>query len=148
MESRAIALFQRLQRQHNMAEWTFKLDKATTRAGCCKYGKKIISLAKIFVHHPETTYKQVSDTIYHEFAHALCPKQHHNKIWINKCIELGGNGKRCHTMTHWIQRKKKGTKIIKNKYKKSYSLELKINLALLLLLIIALNIVQIYLNLN
>jgi len=40
--------------------------------------------------------KEVKNVILHEIAHALTPKQHHNKIWKLKAISIGCDGKRCY----------------------------------------------------
>ena len=40
------------------------------------------------------TMEQVRETILHEIAHLLTPKHGHNRIWSDKCKEIGGIGTR------------------------------------------------------
>ena len=74
--------------------WTFKYTNAKTVFGKCSYKSKTISLSK-----PLTIVNKKDDvvnTILHEIAHALCPKQNHNNIWKSKAKEIGCDGSRCY----------------------------------------------------
>ena len=75
-------------------EYRFQFDNAKVRFGYCSWKKKIISLSKHLVLMNDEP--QVIDTILHEIAHALTPKQNHNRVWRAKAIEIGCNGDRCY----------------------------------------------------
>lgn len=80
--------------EHNLFDWTFEWDNAKTSFGCCNYRKKRITLSKILT--PHRTYEQINNTILHEIAHALVGAGHgHDKVWRQKAIEIGCDGKRC-----------------------------------------------------
>jgi predicted SprT family Zn-dependent metalloprotease len=79
------------------SEWRLEWMKRITNfrsAGSCSYKQKTIKLQPVYVEH--NTFETVNNTILHEIAHALTPKQHHNNIWKRKAIEIGCNGKRCY----------------------------------------------------
>lgn len=73
--------------------WRATYNNRKRAFGVCDYGKKQIELSSLLV--PAMSEESIKDTIIHEIAHALCPGQNHNNVWKAKCIELGGNGKRC-----------------------------------------------------
>lgn len=89
-------LAEKLMRQHGITEqgWSFQFDNAKRRFGRCSYRSKTISLSWNLTQL--NTIKEVKDTILHEIAHALCPKQGHNHVWRRKAIEIGCNGERCY----------------------------------------------------
>ena len=75
--------------------WRFSFDRAKRRAGCCRYSKKEITLAKAYAEQEEL--KEIKNTILHEIAHALVgPKHGHNEIWKQKALEIGCDAERCH----------------------------------------------------
>ena len=75
--------------------WRFSFDRAKRRAGCTRYSKKEITLAKAYAEQEEL--KEIKNTILHEIAHALVgPKHGHNEIWKQKALEIGCAGERCH----------------------------------------------------
>jgi hypothetical protein len=39
----------RLMIEHKLFGWTFSLDDAKARAGCCKYKQKLITLSRYYV---------------------------------------------------------------------------------------------------
>lgn len=47
-------------------------------------------------------------TILHEIAHALTEGHGHDEVWKAKCLEIGGDGKRCYSSsdTNTIERKR------------------------------------------
>jgi len=94
-EARDLAI--QLMTKHGIIEqgWRFEFDNAKRRFGCCKYRSKRITLS---VHLTELNLiEKVKDTILHEIAHALCPRQGHNHIWRSKALEIGCNGNRCYS---------------------------------------------------
>lgn len=78
--------------------WTFQWDRAKRRAGCCKYGKKIISLSIHYVRLNIADHlDDILDTILHEIAHALAgPGAGHGKKWKAECARVGATPKRCY----------------------------------------------------
>lgn len=82
--------------KHGIAEqgWRFEFDNAKRRFGCCKYRSKTITLSVYLTELNDV--RKVKDTILHEIAHALCPKQKHNEVWRRKALEIGCNGERCY----------------------------------------------------
>lgn len=75
--------------------WTFKLDNAKRRFGCCKYNKKQITLSKFLLPHVAND-SDIIDTILHEIAHALVGSRHgHDHVWKAKAIEIGCKAQRC-----------------------------------------------------
>jgi len=73
--------------------WSVNFNRRKRAFGICDYSKNQIELSAILV--PVMTDSAIMDTIIHEIAHALTPGNGHNKVWQMKCIELGGDGKRC-----------------------------------------------------
>lgn len=74
--------------------WVLEFDQAVSRAGCCMYRRKVISLSEpITLLNPKD---KVMNTILHEVAHALTPGEHHNRIWKQLAISIGCDGERCY----------------------------------------------------
>lgn len=86
----------KLMTKHGIIEqgWSFEFDNAKRRFGCCKYRSKRITLS-VYLTELNLVDK-VKDTILHEIAHALCPRQGHNQVWKRKAIEIGCSGNRCY----------------------------------------------------
>lgn len=84
-----------LMQKHNLNDWVFKFDYAKRRFGVCNYTKKTISLSKYLTEL--NTEEEVRDTILHEIAHALCPKDGHGKKWRAKCQEIGAKPERLYS---------------------------------------------------
>ena len=83
-----------LVREHGLAGWTVRLDRAKTRAGVCRFARREIGLSAPLtrLHSPE----EVHDTILHEIAHALVGPEHgHDAVWRAKAREIGCSGERC-----------------------------------------------------
>ena len=93
-EAKALAL--ELMKQHKLEHWHFEFDGAKRRFGICRYNTKTIGLSKHLV--LLNSKESVTDTILHEIAHALVGLgQGHNWVWRQKALEIGCNGKRCHS---------------------------------------------------
>jgi hypothetical protein len=86
-----------LMNKHGIIEqgWRFEFDNAKRRFGCCKYGSRRITLSLYLTELNKV--EEVKDTILHEIAHALCPRQGHNSVWRRKAIEIGCSGNRCYS---------------------------------------------------
>lgn len=76
--------------------WSFRWDRAKTRAGCCSWKNRAIQLSM-----PQTklhTEDVVRDTILHEIAHALAGARHgHDAHWRSICRQVGAIPQRCLT---------------------------------------------------
>lgn len=73
--------------------WSFSFNNRKSSFGVCSYRKKTIELSSYLV--VGMTDKAIFETIIHEIAHALTPGHGHDYVWVRKCVELGGDGKRC-----------------------------------------------------
>lgn len=71
--------------------WTLTFNRRTTAVGLCHYAKRQIQLSV----HYNNNVEQVTNTIRHEIAHALWPRDSHGKLWRETFIKLGGTGERC-----------------------------------------------------
>lgn len=72
--SKARGLAKALMRQHGLSDWEFTFDRAKTRAGACRPGRRQLSLSAPWtrIHDDD----QVRDTILHEIAHAMVGPRH------------------------------------------------------------------------
>lgn len=79
--------------------WAFALDHSVSRAGCCHYSKKLITLSKHLVMDTKHDIQEVRNIILHEIAHALIrPTLGHGPVWRAKAIQIGCDGCRCHAL--------------------------------------------------
>jgi hypothetical protein len=74
-------------------DWGFKWINARRRLGCCYYGKQMFGFSRQYA--LKATPEEMDLTFAHELAHALTKGHGHDYVWKRKCIELGGDGKRC-----------------------------------------------------
>ncbi len=84
-------------RHHGLHDYQFQWmqnRKKFNTAGYCSWKKKVISLQPRFVvcNYPVL----VKRTLLHEIAHALAPKQGHNRHWKAMAIKIGHSGSRCY----------------------------------------------------
>lgn len=92
--NKAIALAKTIMGNHSeLKNWKVTSNNRKRAFGICSYGKSQIELSSVLV--PIMTDKAILDTIIHEIAHALTRGHNHDNVWKRKCIELGGDGKRC-----------------------------------------------------
>ncbi len=87
--------------QHGLIRngWTFHIDRAKNRCGCCFYFKKRISLSRFYIHDPCVPDHDIRNTILHEIAHALVGyAAGHGPVWVAKAKSIGCDGKRCNTV--------------------------------------------------
>lgn len=93
----ATELAQQLMRKHGLIQrgWILVWDNAKRRFGQCRHHSRILRLSK-----PLTSLNlevDVRDVILHEIAHALVgPRQGHNQVWKNMCVEIGAKPERCY----------------------------------------------------
>lgn len=90
----ALAMARRLLDAHGLQDWKVALDSAKTRAGLCRYDRRMISLSRYLtrLHQPP----EVQDTILHEIAHALVGPAHgHDAVWRAQARRLGSSAERC-----------------------------------------------------
>ena len=94
-EARDLAI--QLMTKHGIIEqgWRFEFDNAKRRFGCCNYDSRRITLSLYLTELNKID--EVKNTILHEIAHALCPRQGHNSVWKRKAIEIGCSGDRCYS---------------------------------------------------
>ena len=92
-----------------LSGWSFIFNNRKRSFGLCSYNKKTIELSSYLV--VGMTDKAVFETIIHEIAHALTPGHAHDYIWERKCIELGGDGKRCGDFTKFKEGKETQTEV-------------------------------------
>jgi len=86
----------RLMGEHDLIRkgWKFDWSRAKRTLGLCDYRRKTIYLSASYVANNDVS--QVRLTILHEIAHAIVGSEHgHDYVWQAKCIEIGGDGKRC-----------------------------------------------------
>lgn len=76
--------------------WKVAWDNGKRRAGACHYGTRTISLSRHIL--PLASDEEIRETILHEVAHALMPGHSHDAAWTAKLREMGGTGKRTHSM--------------------------------------------------
>lgn len=80
---------------HGLQDWEIRIGSAKRLAGSCNYRKRLITLS--YEIHKEWPMDQIRDTILHEIAHALTPRDKgHGKDWKAKCVEIGANPTRCY----------------------------------------------------
>lgn len=94
--SQARALAIELMEKHQLIDqgWRFGFNNRKINGGYCRFVSKQITLNKIFT--LSSGEKEVTDTILHEIAHALCgPKHGHDMVWKRKALEIGCSGNRC-----------------------------------------------------
>jgi predicted SprT family Zn-dependent metalloprotease len=95
-ETQALAI--KLMRQHGLAGWDFRFNRARRRMGVCFHpvgtrpGR--IELSAHFV--ANNTDEDIRDTILHEIAHALADKSEgHGPLWKSICLSIGARPIRC-----------------------------------------------------
>jgi len=93
--NQAITLAKKIISNHSeLRYWKVTTNRRKATFGVCDYTRRQIELSEYKV--PVMTDEAIFDTIVHEIAHALTPGHNHDRVWKAKCIELGGDGKRCH----------------------------------------------------
>lgn len=82
-----------LMAKHLDDSWTLAFNSKLTALGQCNYTQKKILLSKPLT---EVNNEQIlREVVLHEIAHALTPSwAGHNSTWKEKCLEIGGTGKK------------------------------------------------------
>ena len=91
-EAMATILYQAraLMNHHGLHGWTLKISRGKTTAGHCFTAGKEIALSGVLL--PMWPAADVRDTILHEIAHALTPKDPgHGPEWRRVCVAIGGS---------------------------------------------------------
>lgn len=106
-EQEAAALARRLMDKHDLQQWRFELDEATSRAAICRYRSRTIGLSRLFVRQASAA--DLRDAILHEIAHALAgPGHHHDSTWKQIAQSIGCTGARCYeepfTPKRWLRK--------------------------------------------
>lgn len=84
-----------LMQTHGLVNWKFIFDRAKTRAGCCNFTDKTISISKLFIASTSGN-DGFRNTLLHEIAHALVGMDGgHGPEWKRVAIRIGCDGKRC-----------------------------------------------------
>jgi hypothetical protein len=90
----AVALGRALLREHGLDGWQVVVDRAKTRAGVCRFGRRQIGISGPLTQLHDLD--EVRDTLLHEIAHALVGPAHgHDAVWRAKAVEIGSSGERC-----------------------------------------------------
>ena len=77
---------------HYIPKWSYHFTKSKTIAGSCNFTKSRIEISNHYIFSETITHKDIKNTILHEIAHALTYGHNHDKVWKEKCIEIGGKG--------------------------------------------------------
>ncbi len=90
----AYALATSLLAEHGLDEWGVEFDRAKSRAGVCRFDRRVIGLsARLTRLHTED---DVRETVLHEIAHALVgPRHGHDAVWRRTALAIGSTGERC-----------------------------------------------------
>lgn len=84
----AIAMALRLMKKHNLSHWTLVLDNSKNNSGYVIHKSKHLGLSQFFLSRDST--HAVRDTILHEIAHALLPRNvMHGAKWKALAKKLG-----------------------------------------------------------
>ncbi|MDU0968519.1 MAG: SprT-like domain-containing protein [Actinomycetaceae bacterium] len=78
--------------QYGLAQqgWRVQFDRATRRAGCCRFDRQVISLSAPLMRLYDAD--QVRDVVLHEVAHALAgPRHGHDQTWRRIAQRVGAN---------------------------------------------------------
>lgn len=88
-DSKILELANKYRQMHGLYVWTMAINnRLRTTAGRCNTGRRRIELSGHVMRQWEVA--DVVDTILHEIAHALTPKDRgHGAEWRAKCVEIG-----------------------------------------------------------
>ena len=86
-----------------LGDWRFALDDGQRRAGACFPVRRLVTVSRQFA--LEAPWDEVRDTVIHEVAHALTPGHDHGPVWRQAALDLGGSGRRTHSVAFGIHRR-------------------------------------------
>ena len=93
-DSKILELGNKYRQMYGLRDWTMKINnRLRNTAGRCMTGRRVIELSGAVMRQWEVA--DVIDTILHEIAHALTPKDKgHGAEWQAKCLEIGAKPER------------------------------------------------------
>lgn len=93
-DSKILELGNKYRQMYGLRDWTMKINnRLRNTAGRCMTGRRVIELSGAVMRQWEVA--DVIDTILHEIAHALTPKDKgHGAEWRAKCLEIGAKPER------------------------------------------------------
>lgn len=84
-----------LMREHGLTGWRFEFDNSVRRFGCCKHGRRTLTLSRALTYKNEVSI--VRNVMLHEIAHALVGAGHgHDWTWKRTARAIGCTGDRCY----------------------------------------------------
>jgi hypothetical protein len=90
---------------YGLTGWRCVVNKRLTSSlGQCCYSRRIIQIGYNYLMYEDTDFKEVLNTIKHEIAHALCPKQKHNNVWKECAKRIGSDGETLSEYTEWCKK--------------------------------------------
>ena len=99
-EARALA--RQLLAQHGLTDWHFAFDNSKLQFGVCRWTKRTIGLSRQLIRLNDEPH--VRDTLLHEVARALAPRQAgHGPIWQAQALAIGANPNRCYDSAAVVQ---------------------------------------------
>ena len=89
--------YKKYTKRHGLEDWTIVFNDKKRTCASTNHKHKIFRFSKYYIKSKNTDKTSIKDTILHEIAHALVGvrKKHHDKVWVDKALEIGCNGKRC-----------------------------------------------------
>lgn len=96
-DSKILELANKYRQMHGLRDWTMVVNnRLRTTAGQCRTNRRLIELSGHVMREWDTA--DVIDTILHEIAHALTPKDRgHGAEWQAKCVEIGAKPDRTYS---------------------------------------------------
>jgi predicted SprT family Zn-dependent metalloprotease len=83
--------------EYGLYGWKAELDNGKKRAGACHYSRRVLSFSQHIL--PNASDEDVLETIRHEVAHAIVGHSAgHGPAFKRQLIEMGGTGRRTHSM--------------------------------------------------
>lgn len=107
-----IKKYKKYTKKHGLEDWKLVFNDKKKVCASTNHRYKIFRFSKSYIKSGHTDKASIKDTILHEIAHALVGSRKgangkwliHDKVWKDKALEIGCNGKRC--SSHPISEKK------------------------------------------
>ena len=84
--------------KYGLHDWKFSWNRGKRLAGLCNYQLKTVFLSTYMLTKNAVEFNDIRNTLLHEIAHALTPGHNHDHVWVQKALEIGCDGKRCHSL--------------------------------------------------